>query len=183
MSNSITYGPSTVTIEDATGDGVSVGRDAFGFDFVIMTSGGKLVGLDQADAQALATFLTSVPVTMSAPMPATPDPEPASLGDRVAALIARLTEIAPERYSFTLDVGNGARKYWRIVMDNGSGSYGRSVHAFVDSATGDLLKAGGWKAPQRDKDGLAVRFNLLDDASFASALERADWAGAYLYKR
>lgn len=79
------------------------------------------------------------------------------------------------------------QKYIRIVMrDSGRGG---SVHAFVDIATGALVKAAGWRAPQRNSDNsLAVRFNLADNAERAElcAQLRANpsaFAGGYLYKR
>lgn len=68
------------------------------------------------------------------------------------------------------------RKYWRIVQI-GRGA-GRSVHAFVDPTTGDVLKAAGWKSPAK-----GVRYNLLDDESFAKMLANVDPFGSYLYVR
>ena len=46
----------------------------------------------------------------------------------------------------------------------------RSVHAFYDLRHGDVYKAAGWKAPAKH-----VRFNLLDDDSFARMIEANDW--------
>ena len=45
--------------------------------------------------------------------------------------------------TITLDRGP---KYWRIVKNEGSS---RSVHTFVDMENGDILKAKGWKGPER----------------------------------
>ena len=67
------------------------------------------------------------------------------------------------------------RKYVRIVQDTG-GQYGKSVHAFVDAATGDVLKAAGWTGPAK-----GVRFNLLDVDSRIACFEAAEFAGGYLY--
>lgn len=70
--------------------------------------------------------------------------------------------------------GKPGRKYTRIV-----GAWegrDRSVHAFVDLATGDVYKAAGWKAP-----AAGVRYRLLDDASFALLLERCESTSGYLY--
>jgi hypothetical protein len=39
-----------------------------------------------------------------------------------------------------------------------------------------VYKAAGWKAPAKH-----VRFNLMDDASFARMIEAATWSGGYLY--
>ena len=68
-----------------------------------------------------------------------------------------------ERMNFTFadpdhisaDMG---RKYARVVKNdqlNGS----RSVHTFVNMENGDILKAGGWKAPQPN----GVRGNIFAD--------------------
>jgi hypothetical protein len=77
---------------------------------------------------------------------------------------------AAMRYNISVE---RLRKYWRIVMDNG----GRSVHAFVDPTTGDVLKAAGWKAPAK-----GVRYNLLNDTSYEQMLAAVDPFGAYLYQ-
>ena len=76
-------------------------------------------------------------------------------------------------YSFTIET---ARKYHKVIMTTGGGS--RSIHAFVDVKTGDVLKAASFKAPAK-----GVRYNLLDESSREEMLERADWAGSYLYIR
>jgi hypothetical protein len=84
---------------------------------------------------------------------------------------------------FTIEAG---RKYDKIMIQStqwGSMSGGRSVHAFVERGTGALLKAASWKAPQRDKDGIAVRYNLATDEGFSEAIDAADQHGGYLYKR
>jgi len=47
------------------------------------------------------------------------------------------------------------KRYIRIVNT----SYGqRSVHAFIDKDTGDVLKPAGWKAPAKHRRG-----NIFDD--------------------
>lgn len=69
------------------------------------------------------------------------------------------------------------RKYLRIEMhylDNNS----KSITAFVDKSTGDVYKPASWKSPST-----GVRYNLLDDVSRESCLNRADWAGGFLYIR
>lgn len=43
-----------------------------------------------------------------------------------------------------IEADTGGQKYTRIVNINGSN---RSVHSFVDNATGAILKADGWKRP------------------------------------
>lgn len=78
-------------------------------------------------------------------------------------------------YTFTVEPG---AVYTRIVQADKYGS--RSVHAFVVNATGDLVKSAGWKAPQKDKDGIAARYNLATE--FDLAVADADPYGSYLYK-
>lgn len=69
------------------------------------------------------------------------------------------------------------RRFARMVTDNGTQ---RSVHAFVDLTNGDVIKAAGWKAPQRGVNGLAVRYNLIDDASREDCFDNCGNYG-YLY--
>ena len=53
----------------------------------------------------------------------------------------------------TVDYG---KKYARVVkVDKMNG--GRSVHTFVNMLTGDILKSGSWKAPQKN----GVRGNIF----------------------
>ena len=53
-----------------------------------------------------------------------------------------------------------------------------SVWCFVDKNTGDVYKPASWKAPAK-----GIRYNLLDDASFKVALQKADPYGSWLYLR
>ena len=76
-------------------------------------------------------------------------------------------------YKFYIESG---RKYHKLIMETGGGS--RSVHAFVDKKTGDVFKPASFKAPAK-----IVRYNLLRIESREQCLERADWAGGYLYVR
>lgn len=78
--------------------------------------------------------------------------------------------------AFGFEVGT---RFIRIYQESGNS---RSVHAFLDRSTGDVLKPGGWKGPQRTKNGLAVRFNLTDPESRALCFTRIDPYGSYLYK-
>jgi hypothetical protein len=84
------------------------------------------------------------------------------------------------RYEFTVEHG---QKFDRIVQQRQGDAYGRSVHAFVEQSTGKLIKAAGWKAPQKDKSGLAYRYDLSTPEGFKQAVNAADWAGGYLYKK
>ena len=76
-------------------------------------------------------------------------------------------------YSYALISG---RKYHKLIMETGAGS--RSVHAFIDQKTGDVYKPASFKAPAK-----GVRYNVLNIESREEMLERADWAGSYLYIR
>ena len=76
-------------------------------------------------------------------------------------------------YTFTIET---ARKYHKVITTTSGGS--RSIHAFIDRKTGDVLKPASFKAPAK-----GVRFNLLDPISREECLVKADWAGGYLYIR
>ena len=85
----------------------------------------------------------------------------------------------PNGYLWELDTPGS--KFVRIVMSTYTdpvtgGSRGRSVHAFVDLATGDLLKAAGWKTPAKGPRG-----NIVTDMD--EIKRRFNWSGGYLYKR
>lgn len=86
------------------------------------------------------------------------------------AAISRAT--APDTYEVA-----GGRKYIRIAQVTAGGA--RSVHCFVDAATGDVYKAAGWKAPALN----GARFNILDAASLATLKTNWDPFTSYLYKR
>ena len=74
-------------------------------------------------------------------------------------------------YDFIVEAG---RKYHKIVMVNNQ----RSVHAFVDKKTGEVYKAASWRGPAKD-----VRFDLRLIKDREWLLEKAAWAGSYLYKK
>ena len=76
-------------------------------------------------------------------------------------------------YKFYIESG---RKYHKIVMEYDNGS--KSVHAFIDKKTGDVFKPASFKAPAK-----IARYNVLNIQSREEMLERADWAGSYLYVR
>jgi hypothetical protein len=55
-----------------------------------------------------------------------------------------------DRYSkSTVSVQYG-KKYARIVLENGSS---KSVHSFVEIATGNILKSASWQTPAKGKRG------------------------------
>ena len=78
---------------------------------------------------------------------------------------------------YQIDVG---KKYHKIMMIDhpGTDQQGRSVHAFISRQTGAVYKPASWRAPAK-----IARYNLLDDISYQQCLDRADWAGGYLYLR
>lgn len=89
--------------------------------------------------------------------------------------IDALNDRSEGKYDFGFEIGS---KYIRIYQESGSQ---RSVHAFLDRATGDVIKPAGWKAPQRGKDGLAVRYRLADPRDKQHCFDSIDPHGSYLY--
>jgi hypothetical protein len=75
-------------------------------------------------------------------------------------------------YEFTVESG---RKYHKLMM-NANGS--RSVHSFIDKKTGEVYKPASIKSPAKGH-----RCNLLIIEEREWALENADWAGSWLYRR
>ena len=65
-------------------------------------------------------------------------------------------------------------KYYKMAPSNA----GTSVHAFISRQTGCVYKPASFKAPAKH-----VRYNLLDDVSFATCIQEADHVGFYLYMR
>ncbi len=88
---------------------------------------------------------------------------------------AKSGHTAPD-VSVHLEVG---QRYIRLVQENGS-SYPH-VHAFIERETAKLIKAAGWKAPAKDKNGPAYRYDLSTPEGFLKAVLNADPYGAYLY--
>jgi hypothetical protein len=86
-------------------------------------------------------------------------------------MIANHDPLKPQGYSFYPDTPG--RKFTRIVM---SARGARSVHCFIDNATGDVLKSAGWKTPAKGARGNIV--TGLDDIE-----ARYNWTGHYLYAR
>lgn len=96
---------------------------------------------------------------------------------RLGTILERIATLGTQLHqTFTCEVGP---KFIRVVT---TAHGGRSVHTFVDHSTGDIIKAAGWKAPAKDKGGLAVRGNLLNAEDFARLLDVCDPYGSYLYK-
>lgn len=68
------------------------------------------------------------------------------------------------------------QKFTRIVCANGTQEM---VHCFVENATGKVVKAAGWKAPAKDKDGFAYRYDLMDAASREELYRAGTWVSFY----
>lgn len=90
--------------------------------------------------------------------------------------------LAPSPYASRPLVVMPGKRFSRIAYtENGRPV---SVHAFVENATGALIKEGGWKAPAKSvthPSGLAVRFDLSTASGFMQAIMRAEFTGGYLY--
>lgn len=107
-----------------------------------------------------------------------------TIAERVDAYLARLNEMDAEKHAegilgpryATYSLGNPGPKYVRIVRETTGG--GRSVHVFIERATGDVYKAEGWKAPAK-----GVRYQIADDDSYARLLKEADPVGGQFYVR
>lgn len=111
-------------------------------------------------------------------MEETPNTGNAILDTRIARLTGALRKdyLRFNNASGYIDVYyRKGKKYLRIFTDT-SGQ--RSVHAFVDLKTGALYKPSSISVPAKH-----ARYQLLDNASFDCCLQRADWAGGYLYNR
>jgi hypothetical protein len=83
---------------------------------------------------------------------------------------------------YTLEVERGV-KFDRIVISSTLEQFGsgqRMVHAFVERATGAVIKPAGYKAPAKLKSGWATKYNLITE--FEKTLEVADQYGGYLYQ-
>ena len=76
------------------------------------------------------------------------------------------------------------KKYYKVVREEYDETNDRwrdtTVHAFVDSKTGDVFKPASWKAPAKH-----VRFNFCNkqDLLFLTDPRCVGWAGGYLYLR
>jgi hypothetical protein len=86
----------------------------------------------------------------------------------------------PNTFTYTFFVEKG-QKFDRIVETSHHSTGGHtSVHAFVERATGALIKPATYKAPAKLKSGWATKYNLLTE--FDKTLEVADVHGGYLYQ-
>lgn len=108
-------------------------------------------------------------------MPLTAPIDQTVLTERINTLVATLND----RKSEHADGFDAERltKYVRVFTRDSVGK-ARSVHAFVSIETGEVFKPANWRTPAKH-----VRFNLMDDVSFAAILDRCDPYGSYLYAR
>jgi hypothetical protein len=112
-----------------------------------------------------------------------------SLAEHTQVLEARINRLIDKLLEhYNKQCGDGAityeivrgTKYYKVIQRNVTrnalGSYEGSVHAFIHRQSGAVYKPATWKAPAKH-----VRYNLLDDVSYETCLQKADWAGQYLY--
>ena len=84
--------------------------------------------------------------------------------DRFVADLTKMTDDYRKAHYPNLDAATftaplkGTRKYVRVIRTDSHGS-GRSVHCFVEKATGNIYKPDGWKGPARN----FVRGNIYRD--------------------
>lgn len=106
--------------------------------------------------------------------------------DRFAQALEEKFNEKSERAEYRMTVMAG-RKFDKIVMqtryDSDRPFTGGSVHAFVEKATGLLIKAAGWNAPAKWGNDWASKFDLSDPTEFDKAVSVAHFAGGYLYAR
>ncbi len=104
---------------------------------------------------------------------------------RINFLIDKLLASYAKHYGdggITFDIVKGTKYYKLIQRDvkrsTIDGKTGASVHAFIDRQSGSVYKPASWASPAKH-----VRYNLMDEVSFASCIQDADWAGSYLYMK
>ena len=100
--------------------------------------------------------------------------------DLVDALEADYKRRYPNSFhdkKFEVKVGRKYLKINQIDVRDGV-EFGGGVHAFIDKNTGEVYKPASWKAPAKH-----VRYDLRIINQRQECLQRADWAGGYLYLR
>jgi len=95
------------------------------------------------------------------------------------ARLERIKEGKENLMKFTYTVG---KKYIKIVQkdwnDRDNCYEGGGVHAFIDKNTGEVYKPASWRAPAKH-----VRYDLRIIQERNACINRAGWAGGYLYMR
>jgi hypothetical protein len=104
---------------------------------------------------------------------------------RIQCLIDKLLAHYAKQYGdggIAFDMVKGVKYYKLIQRDvkrsTLNGNTGACVHAFIHRQTGCVFKPASWKAPAKH-----VRYSLMDEISFATCIQDADWAGTYLYMK
>lgn len=104
--------------------------------------------------------------------------------NRFAQAIEKKFNEAEGRAEYRMTVLPG-RKFDKICTETRYDSdrpfSGMSVHAFVEKATGLLIKPAGWNAPAKWGEGWASKYDLSDPTEFDIAVHDAHFAGGYLY--
>jgi len=106
------------------------------------------------------------------------NPFDAALTVFVAATQAKLDAHYAGEPTPTLSVDPDGRKYVRVVS---SGHGQRSVFAFVERSTGNVLKAEGWKKPAKHARG-SVYVNAGQDAVHVYGVNYLNGPAAYKAK-
>lgn len=74
------------------------------------------------------------------------------------------------------------KRYIKLVCSHYDKRTGKRDHdcvwCFIDKESGAVYKPASFKAPAKH-----IRYSLMDDDSFQEAINRADWAGGWLYIR
>lgn len=86
--------------------------------------------------------------------------------------VAALTEKFPDEFAPAIKPG---RRFDKVYIHMGQQ---KSVHCFVERATGLVYKAASWSSPAEDP-----RYDLIISGGFEATVEAANWNGSYLYKR
>jgi hypothetical protein len=106
--------------------------------------------------------------------------------DRFAQALEEKFNAQEGRGEYRMTVMAG-RKFDKIVMqtryDTERPFTGGSVHAFVEKATGLLIKPAGWNAPAKWGNDWASKYDLSDPMEFDIAVQESHFAGGYLYAR
>ena len=70
------------------------------------------------------------------------------------------------------------RTYTIRSLKHLTSDYSKNRLASIDKKSGKVYKPASWKSPAK-----GVRYDLSDEINKAYCLNRASWAGGYLYKR
>lgn len=97
-------------------------------------------------------------------------PTPTLAAQEFATALAEKMKATEFQFAATVFTAQGGNRYDKIVQNYDHGK-SPSVHAFVDRATGHILKPAGWARPAK-----GVRYLKWEDA-----IEKADPFGSYLY--